>query len=388
MRLRCGALVVLLTLFSIAPGLTLESVANEKPNRISILTTTVQLSKVGQDFVGEAVFALEGDAAVSIEVDLVDVWTNETGSPVILPLGSTPLTGKDRVKFGLFPKKYEPTGEVQKITIPLSISASQLSGSGLITGVRLTARSLATSQDGNGVEIVASAVSYVIAITDQSQLDGFDTSFAVDSFIVRPIGSSEQESELSSMFFVESGPAELVFQGSNSGEMFVLVSHSISLRSRDLFFQTPASKAQLLEKIIPEQVVIPGQFQTEAVPLTGSIPESGLIVDLVSEWGLYEATILTTTKSGSGLSTEAARTITFLVFPIRTAFGIVLALASLFLLMFRLGAGRRNARKSASETKDPVQASLRRPALSSYYFPSKNESQPLKIPKDLSGLWK
>jgi len=381
----------MLALVSMAVGLSTATIASEA-NRIGIVTTTVVLEKDRKSYVGEVVFSISGPKDMLLEVGLVDIWTDEQGNRITLPPGSTPLTGLGRLQIGKFQDEYIADGGKQLIAIPVSITADELSKAGLLSGVKLTLREKAESQSGP-LKLVSAAVAFVLASDGETDLSGYLGSFAIDSFIVAPIGETKPSDPLRGLFFVENGPIEVIFEGKNSGSLFTFVSHKLTLSKRSLGAEAGAEREILLEKEYPEAAIIPGQVRRETAAATGVLQGSKSIVDLVSDWGLYDATLVTTTRDGIGEPVVSGKTLTFLVFPVRSWAAVAILLALAFLLVFRLGSARRRS-KSNQESPNPVVIAPMSPRLNSpkpLYGGELGLNQPyprapIKLPRDLEGL--
>ena len=384
-------ILAVLALVSVAVWLSSAATASES-NRIGIATTTVVLEKDRDNYVGEVIFSISGSKDMLLEVDLVDIWTDEQGDRITLPPGSTPLTGLGRLQIGSFQDEYISDGTKQQIAIPVSITADELSEAGLLSGVKLTMREEVKNESGS-LKLVSSAVAFVFASGGDTDLSGYLGNFVIDSFIVAPLGTIKPADPISNLFFVENGPVEIVFEGKNSGSLFAFVSHKLTLSKRSLGAEAGAEREVLLEKEYPEAAIIPGQIRRQTQAATGVLQGSESIVDLVSDWGLYDATLVTTTRSGSGDPVVSGKTLTFLVFPVRSLAAVAILMGLAFSLVFRMGSARRRS-KSNEGARNPVATDPVAPRLSTpkpLYGGGVglNQTYPraqIKLPRDLGGL--
>jgi hypothetical protein len=325
-------------------------------------------------------------------VDLVDIWTDPQGNRITLAPGATPLTGLGRLQIGKFQTEYIADGTKQQISIPVSITADELSKAGLLSGVKLTMLEKAGSES-SPLNLISAAIAVVYASGGDTDLSGFMADFTLDSFVVAPLGTTKPSDPLGMLFFVEDGPVELVFEGKNSGSIFAFVSHKLTLSKRSFGSEAGVTPETLLEKEFSEVSVIPGQVRRETVAATGLLEGSESIVDLVSDWGLYDATLVTSTRSGSGDYLVSGKTLTFLIFPVRSLAAVSILLGLAFSLVFRWGSARRRS-KSNEGARNPVATDPVVPRLSSPKSPyaggdGPNQTYPraqIRIPRDLEGL--
>jgi hypothetical protein len=388
---RTKRIAAMLTLVSMAVGLGASAVASES-NRIGIVTPTVVLENNRDNYVGEVIFSISGSKDVLLEVDLVDIWTDSQGNRITLSPGATPLTGLGRLQIGKFQNEYIADGTKQKISIPVSITADELSKAGLLSGVKLTMLEKAGSES-SPLNLISAAIAVVYAFGGDTDLSGYLANFKLESFIVAPLGTTKPSDSLGRIFFVENGPVELIFEGKNSGSLFAFVSHKLTLSKRSFGDEAGVARVILLEKEFSEVSVIPGQVRRETVAATGVLQGSESIVDLVSDWGLYDATLVTSSRSGSGDPLVSGKTLTFLVFPVRSLAAVSILLGLAFFLVFRLGSARRRS-KSNEGFRSPVAIDPVAPRLS----PPKplygggvglNQTYPraqIKLPRDLEDL--
>lgn len=380
----------MLALVSMAVGLGVSAVASES-NRIGIVTPTVVLENTRDNYVGEVIFSISGSKDMLLEVDLVDIWTDSQGNRITLSPGATPLTGLGRLVIGKFQTEYIADGTKQQISIPVSITADELSKAALLSGVKLTMLEKAESES-NSLRLISSAIAFVFAAGGDTDLSGYLANFTIDSFTVAPLGTIKPTDPLGRLFFVENGPVELIFEGKNSGSLFAFVSHRLTLSKRSFGDEAGVKRETLLEKEFSEVSVIPGQVRRDTVAATGVLQGSKSIVDLVSDWGLYDATLVTTSRSGSENPMVSSKTLNFLVFPVRSWAAVSILLVIAFFLVFRLGSVRRR-NKSTEGARNPVATDLLAPRLSSpkplYGGVGLTQTYPsaqIKVPRDLEGL--
>jgi hypothetical protein len=380
-----------LALVSVAVWLSSAAMASES-NRIGIVTTSVVLEKNQENYVGEVIFSISGSKDMLLEVDLVDIWTDPQGNRITLAPGSTPLTGLGRLQIGKFQNEYIADGTNQQISIPVSITVDELSKAGLLSGVKLTMVEK-TESESSPLKLISAAIAFVYGSGVDTDASGYLANFAIDSFVVAPLRTTDPSDPLGMLFFVENGPVELIFEGKNSGSLFAFVAHKLTLSKRFFGAEAGVTRETLLEKEFSEVSIIPGQVRRETVAATGVLQGSESIVDLVSDWGLYDASLVTTTRSGSGDPVVSGTTLTFLVFPVRSVAAVSILLGLAFFLVFRMGSARRRS-KSNEAARNPVATDPEAPRLRSpkpLYGGGLglNQTYPRaqhKVPRDLEGL--
>lgn len=317
------------------PGPQAMEQPRETSTRLGIITPSVVLEDSGFTFTGEAVFSLSGDTPVDITIDLIDIWTNDSGDREMLPLGSSPLSGRDRLRVGVHPARYEPSGEEQRIVIPVSITKASLESAPLLAGVRITVLETETTSTDGPLRVIGSALAFVYAATEGSLLsfDGFSPAVTVTNLRVVPIPSADNLTTLPSLTFVDRGPVALAFDSDNDGSMFSFLTHSATITR---WGWGAGSEAPIFSHDVDEVTLIPGQARQDSIPVTARLAGSNREIDLLERWGIYEALLVSTSHTGSTSERVTETSILFVVFPVRVGLGLLIAITLLVITGLRL----------------------------------------------------
>jgi hypothetical protein len=311
-------------------------------NRLGIETPQVLLTPFGDEYAGEVVFLIEGELAVELSYEIVDAWASEDGQRISLPPGSTPLTGKDRLIIGTTSPEYVPNGEVQRISVPLTIDAESLLRTPLGAGIVITLLEIEEKPGEKPLRIVASALSYVFGVHEDydGSTDEFTSDILVSEFIVSDLADTSRSGLGSPRTFVENGKLKAAVETRNSGTLFGFVSHLLVVRKVGWWVDPTERRIPLVDWHIDEYLLVPGQSTLHVIPLTATVAGSTLDINLVEDWGIYDATLVTSRHSGFDTPSIDTETITIVVFPLRSAATLTIGALLLALLLFRWGSQR------------------------------------------------
>lgn len=335
-------------------GATPTEVTTSSANRLGIVTPSVLLIDTGEVFEGEVQFSISGDTPVSLEIDLLDVWSNDQGQRITLPLGSTPLSATDRLAISSDMTRYVPSGETQIVTLSLSSSADSIRNQPLAAGVRITLLADPDTPNSENVNIISAALAFVFAgpNPDVAASGGFSPGIVVNQLGVTPKPRDPDQDSVRSLTFVEQGPVAVFLDTTNEGNLFAFTSHTVTITQAGWWVLPEEATQEVFSHSFTESVLLPGQSQRKMVDATVTVIGSTLPLDVLTEWGLYSLTAETLHHTGGGLDTGAGvtqtHTVYFIVFPIRQALTLVVIAALVLVLVFR--AGRQTA--LSKEPKD------------------------------------
>lgn len=330
-------------------------VTTNNVNRLGIVTPSVVMVDTGDVFEGEVKFSISGDTPVLLEVDVLDVWSNDRGQRVTLPLGSTPLSATDRLTISSDMSRYVPSGETQIVTLALSSIARDVRSVPLAAGVRVTLLPDPDAPDSENLGIIGAALAFVFAgpNPDVAARGGFSPGIVVNQLGVTPKPRDPDQDSVRSLTFVEQGPVAVFLDTTNEGNLFAFTSHTVTITQAGWWVLPEEATQEVFSHSFTESVLLPGQSQRKMVDATVTVIGSTLPLDVLTEWGLYSLTAETLHHTGGGLDTGAgeiqSRTVYFIVFPIRQALTLVVIAALVLVLVFR--AGRQTAQ--SKESKDP-----------------------------------
>jgi hypothetical protein len=318
---------------------------------VGIVTPSVFLEDQGNEYQGEVVFSLSGGEAMEITVEMLDSWSGENGQRISLPPGSTPLSGANRLALGSHATRYLPNGSVQKVSIPLRIGAESVREVPLLAAIRITLNDINAKPDEEKITIISSALAFVYAAPDEASLmaAGYSANVDVTRLLVTALKKDMTPESSNALTFVEGHPVAVAFESANTGSLFGFVTHTLTIGKKTWPWITRDDpEAAVFKHLFAEVILIPGQTRWDYVPVTGQISGSTQEVNLLTDWGIYDITLLTDVHSGSGIPTQSVSTVTFVVFPLRMTLGVLLVISLGLFAAFRLGSGARRQTVSQS----------------------------------------
>ena len=318
------------------------SMADTGSPRLGIVTPSVVLAETDGLYVGDAVFSLSGGGAASIEADFIDIWSNDQGQRITLPVGSTPLTGADRLAISQSLTNYEPSGDTQFVTLSLSVPSASINEIPMVAGVRVT---LTPSNQGSGgsVNVIASAVSVVFAGPDAAiaARAGYAPDLVVDELGVTASSGETDDTTIRPLTFVEDPDVAVFLRTSNTGNIFTFARHTVTIRKAGWWLSPDEADVIAFTHTFDEAVVLPGQSRTLMVDATANVVGSSQRFPVLAEWGLYSLTAETLEHTGIGFGDTAEVSqrdvVHIVVFPLRQALTYLLVGLVVLALVFRVG---------------------------------------------------
>ena len=347
-------------LFSVLAIGSYPAHAENDSNGIGILTSSVVLEKsASSDYVGEVVFSVFGPSPAGLEIDLLDVWTDDNGLRTTPPAGSTPLTGLGRLETVLETNEYISNGEQQEIKVQLRISAEDLESSPLAAAVRLKRVNPPEAEaSGNVIGVALQALIFVYA-SPESYVAGsavYNSDLEISNLGVIPAGQMGDEGAVSPVGFIEGGQVAIAFNQSNLGNIFTFASHKVEVRKAGWFASEADRSAIVFEHAFSEATMLPGQSRRNEIAAVGNIQGSESVVNLLEGWGMYQVDLITSSRSGSEEPVVTTRSATFIVFPFRGAFALLILLVLLGIALVKVAKGKSQKPKVPLEKTKPSAA--------------------------------
>jgi hypothetical protein len=332
-------LATTLALFSVLAVGSYPAFAQNDSNGIGILTSSVVLEKTASsDYVGEAVFTVFGETPTGLEVDILDVLTDENGSRVTPPPGSTPFTGLGRLETILETNQYIPNGGEQQIKVELRISAADLHSAPLAAAVRLkTVDPSKAESSGNVVGVALAALVFVYASPEGyvAGSEAFKSDLEISNLGVIPVSQMGETGAVSPVGFIEGGQVAIAFNQSNLGNLFTFVTHRIEVRKTGWFVNQEDSDLIVFENEFEQATMLPGQLRRNEVAAVGKIQGSETVVNLVEDWGIYQIDLISSSSTGSEDPVVVTNSATFVVFPTRAALALIILVLLIGIALFQ-----------------------------------------------------
>jgi hypothetical protein len=281
-------------------------------------------------------FQLSDGVSGTIVLDLVDIYIDSKGARRLSPLGSTPYSPQGLIEILNQDLPYQPTEELQTVSVDFKFSDQVDLDSPLIGGIRLRVESEAQneSQVESGITLQVGAVNVVTYLPtgySVSDLMNNETNLKILNF---DLFLSKQESIIyrflpNFSFLLNSKNLGVNFRFINSGEFFLSTNNEITLKKIQLL--RPDQSEVIFTNKTNTSVLMPGEVVDKNVPFEIDSAAQQRKFNAIEQYGFYRLEMNTT---GSLAGTEVVGKSTtrhFLVFPWKIIF-ITLFLLGLFYL--------------------------------------------------------
>lgn len=356
-RLRvCYLFSVFLIFFSqILQFSSVADTATDSP-RFGLGGNNQVFTKLSEAEKGSAVtLQISGGTSIDVIVELVDIYANEDGVKLSLPLNSTPYTSAGHVEFEKNPGRYTPNGAVQKIEIPFRFINLKEVTTPLLGGLKV---SLAESNAATGgIQISASIVStfayYPLGVQRDSR-DEIRASLASKNL---QLIFAERGSFLSRLIpdlprIRTHLPIAARFDLTNVGNIFLEV--DTEMRVIDSEFFNSSARTELAMATTKETMLIPNQ--SSQLQNTFRYGEEDQITEesQPAKIGLYRLEIVSEGKLGNQTLTRTTKSQWFIIFPWKSALAwLLVAFLLWFLVLRRYRIIRAHKERVVREVEEP-----------------------------------
>ena len=275
--------------FVLLVSTSVTSVAAEESNRLGVLTPNLLLIPDDNGRVySKASFLVSGDQPATITFDVVDMLSLEDGKKQIFPLGSTPHSPGDSVRLGSYSKKYIPNGEDQTISVSFALQNPSQIKKFIVGGIRIN---LIPGENDNTIKGINAAVAtFTFEGGDLTDLQNYQKSLDVQSLSISKIGSA---GFLDNIFpdvpgTLSNGLAVAKWTVRNSGEIFLSVKETVSVRPAPMFGEASLATEPVFSSSTEQKLLIPDQKAESETNLVNAVVESDQIVSAMTDWGFYE----------------------------------------------------------------------------------------------------
>lgn len=335
MKNSCRSLAVYFAL--IACNFLLASAAHgDSPLRVGLGSYTSSTFEVSDlSAVNSVEFRLTDGAPGKIVFDLVDIYIDKNGSRRLSPLGSTPYSPEGLIEILTKDLPYQPTEEVQTISVEFKFSEQVDVDSPLIGGIRLRVESdNAPSKENSGITVqaaVVNVVSYLPTGYSVSDLTSYQTNLEILNF---DLFLSKQESMIyrflpNFSFLLNSKNLGVNFRFINSGEFFLSTNNVITLKKIQLL--RPDQAEVIFTNKTSKSLLMPGEVVDKSVLFEIDATAQQRKFNAIQQYGFYDLELNTTGSLAGTDVVEKSESKRFLVFPWKIIF-MTLFLLGLFYL--------------------------------------------------------
>ncbi len=263
----------------------------------------------------------------NVKVSLVDIFPNSQGIKQEVPLGSTPYTPANLVRYEILQPRYQPNGETQFIDISYSFIDAENIDRPVIGGLRIsfdTSSKESAEPKGFAVDpaIVATITYYPIGTTGGDfKLDALLKLQGIDLESVRP------ESLIYSLIpdlprLFNDGPLRASVSVINNGNIFLQTKTEISVNQLKIF--SGFNREELFRDNLDEFLLIPGQVGSGQTLLVNQIVGSEKVTDALPGIGIYQIKLSATGTIGGDVLRQLNEGMWFVIFPWKPFFLIFL----------------------------------------------------------------
>lgn len=357
--------VTVALIFSAAIFGQLPASAEEKPFRYGLeknnpVFLTRKASIQGSSFR----LAIKDGTPAKIIVELVDIYSDSSGSKKALPVGSTPFSAEGLVKFKRSLPDYNPSTEFQYFDISFRFKKKYKVTSPVLGGLKI---SLLTQEPASDKVKIESSVVGTFAYFPKGSGVNFGPSISLsDSKVVR-MGSDFPPFGLIPDFPVlfNGGSLVLGYQFENTGDIFLEATSKVVVRG-PLFFGW-GSEQEPFSYNSGKSFVVPNQVISQQVPIELELKD-GRTKDPLGI-GVYEVLTTVTGNLGDELEATDSSSKIIVIFPWKYLL-FVLLLATLFRKKIGSSVSRiirffRNLREFTKQRNQPPRIDTDSPTIAS-----------------------
>jgi hypothetical protein len=323
--------VVLVAAAGLAPAWAGVTLANTERTTLTATGRTIQLepsSSANGSATDSVDFRITGPTPQIIDVEILDIVVDSSGTRSLFPAGSTPHTLQGVMRLGLFDTRYVPDGNTQNFSV--DVTSSSVSDDVRYGGVRVTITPDSSLVSGSTVDTVSGVMLMVLVIPE-----GFDgvlpeagaTTFSMSPLRVSPSGGQNIFERILPDIpgVVNRGPVTIDVDLTNeSKNPFFLATEWVISSGEEVLLTTSSAQT----------VVFAEQETHEQVETVFDIPGSTSAVNLLPAFGLVDVHIKSEARLGQGLLDTTGQSTSFLVLRWKEPFAGVLALAIVWFLMW------------------------------------------------------
>jgi hypothetical protein len=268
-------------------------------------------------------FSIKGGTPATVVAELVDIYSDASGSKKAIPLGSSAFSPKGLVNFDAVITEYQPTAEFQYFDIPFNFAEDRDIFRPVLGGLKI---SLVT-QDSNteGFTVASSVVgtfSYFPAGTDLS----FSPAVALAQPLISGMGAEFPPFGIipDFPFLINDGKFTVDYQFENTGDIFLEATSDVVLSGPSFFGQSRDQKA--FSFTFEKAFLVPNQIAKNRAIVAQKVDDETVIEAL--PYGIYTLTTSVNGALGSENKVQDASTQLIVVFPWKyTLFFIILLVA-------------------------------------------------------------
>lgn len=268
-------------------------------------------------------FLIKGGTRATIVAELVDIYSDNSGSKRSIPLGSSKFSPKDLITFDSVIAEYTPSNEFQYFDIPFKFAGGQNFDKPVLGGLKISV----VTQEANveGFKVASSVVGTFAFYPNGAKLS-YSPAVALSEPLVSGMGEEIPPFGFIPDFplLINEGKFTVDYQFENTGDIFLEVTSDAVLSGPMFFGQTPSEEAFSFSS--EKTFLVPKQIATNRVTVAQKVDDATVIETL--PYGIYTLTTSVNGALGSENKVEDTSTQVIVVFPWKyTLFFIILLVA-------------------------------------------------------------
>jgi hypothetical protein len=304
--LLAAAMTVALLAAASSPAL-----AEEKPFRYGLENNNpVFLTRKASLDGGSFRLAIRDGKSAQIRVELVDIFSDGSGSKKTLPLGTTAFSPKGLVKFKKKFSEYTPSSEFQYFEVPFRFKKKVRVNAPVLGGIKI---SLVTEDLSTSAVTIESSVVGTFAYLPKGSALNFSPAISLsETQIIRtgrdfpPFGIIPDFP-----FLYNGGKFVAQYEFENTGDIFLEATSEVVVRG-PLFFGW-GSEQEPFSFTSPQSFLVPNQIIQSKLPIELTL-ENGKDIDPLG-FGVYELITTVNGSLGSELETTVTKSRVIVIFP-------------------------------------------------------------------------
>ena len=266
---------------------------------------------------------IKGGTRATIVAELVDIYSDDSGSKKAIPLGSSKFSPEGLVRFDNVISDYQPSSEFQYFDVPLSFTDDQSFDKPVLGGVKISV----VTQEANpqGVKVVSSVVGTFSYFPVGAKLS-YSPAVELSQPLVSGMGEDFPPFGLipDFPFLINDGKFTVDYQIENTGDIFLEETSDVVLSGPSFFGNGPGDEAFSFSS--KKAFLVPNQIATNLVTVGQKVDDEIVIENL--PFGVYTLTTSVSGALGSENKVEDTSTQIIVIFPWKyTLFALILLVA-------------------------------------------------------------
>jgi hypothetical protein len=309
-------------------------------------------------------FAMRGGTQATIVAELVDIYSDDSGSKKAIPLGSSAFSPEGLVDFDEVISEYQPTGDFQYFDVSFRFKDEPKITRPVLGGLKISV----VTQDAETQEFsVESSVVGTFSFFPAGKNLTFSPALTLSPPDITGLGTEFPPFGIipDFPFLVNDGNFTIEYEFENTGDIFLETTSKVELHAATPFDQRAGEP--IFDYVSEKSFLVPNQIATQRLRVAQSVEDGRVIEQL--PYGIYTLTTSVNGSLGSENNVEDTSTQVIVIFPWKYT---LFALLVLVLLRKRIVAAARAAKdlnqswmeyRGTQKLSKPVAVSVEKPTV-------------------------